>query len=46
LRGAFEFESRGPIEVKGKGVIETWFLLGRRGVTSDAKRDPVETAAE
>jgi len=26
----FEFERRGPIEVKGKGTIETWFLVGRR----------------
>jgi adenylate cyclase len=31
LRDQFEFERRGPVEVKGKGVIETWFLLGRRG---------------
>jgi class 3 adenylate cyclase len=46
LRGEFEFESRGPVEVKGKGVIETWFLLGRRGVTRGAVRDPVETAAD
>jgi class 3 adenylate cyclase len=30
LRDRFEFEPRGPIEVKGKGVIATWFLLGRR----------------
>jgi len=26
----FEFEPRGPVEVKGKGVIDTWFLVGRR----------------
>jgi class 3 adenylate cyclase len=30
LRDSFEFERRGPIEVKGKGRIETWFLVGRR----------------
>ena len=30
LKDAFDFESRGPIEVKGKGVIDTWFLVGRR----------------
>jgi class 3 adenylate cyclase len=29
LRARFAFERRGPIEVKGKGVIETWFLIGR-----------------
>jgi class 3 adenylate cyclase len=30
LRRAFEFERRGPVEVKGKGIIETWFLVGPR----------------
>jgi adenylate cyclase len=29
LGGRFTFERRGPIEVKGKGTIETWFLVGR-----------------
>ena len=27
LNGAFRFEERGEIEVKGKGVMQTWFLL-------------------
>ena len=30
LRDRFTFERRGPVEVKGKGIIETWFLAGRR----------------
>jgi class 3 adenylate cyclase len=30
LRDRFAFERRGPVEVKGKGIIETWFLLGPR----------------
>jgi class 3 adenylate cyclase len=30
LAGEFEFERRGIVDVKGKGPIETWFLLGRR----------------
>jgi class 3 adenylate cyclase len=30
LRGAFEFERRGIVSVKGKGEIETWFLTDRR----------------
>ena len=29
LRHAFAFERRGPVEVKGKGIIDTWFLTGR-----------------
>jgi len=27
---AFELERRGIVEVKGKGPIETWFVVGRR----------------
>jgi adenylate cyclase len=30
LRGRFDCEARGAIPVKGKGDIETWFLLGRK----------------
>jgi class 3 adenylate cyclase len=30
LAGAFEFERRGLVDVKGKGPIETWFVVGRR----------------
>jgi class 3 adenylate cyclase len=30
LADAFDFESRGLVNVKGKGEIETWFLVGRR----------------
>jgi adenylate cyclase len=30
LRGSFELEERGLIEVKGKGSTPTWFLLRRR----------------
>jgi class 3 adenylate cyclase len=29
LRERFQFESRGSIPVKGKGELETWFLVGR-----------------
>jgi adenylate cyclase len=34
LGDAFETERRGLIEVKGKGDMETWFLLGRRGTSA------------
>ena len=29
LGGDFAFEARGAVEVKGKGRMPTWFLLGR-----------------
>jgi adenylate cyclase/guanylate cyclase len=28
LEHAYRFERRGVVEVKGKGSIETWFLIG------------------
>ncbi len=28
LKHQFTFEARGEIEVKGKGVMRTWFLVG------------------
>jgi guanylate cyclase len=30
LRDAYEFEPRGTIEVKGKGAMEAWLLVGPR----------------
>jgi len=30
LAGQFELERRGTVEVKGKGTMETWFVVGRR----------------
>jgi guanylate cyclase len=31
LADEFECEPRGPIAVKGKGEIESWYLIGPRG---------------
>ncbi|WP_024444333.1 adenylate/guanylate cyclase domain-containing protein [Mycolicibacterium iranicum] len=30
LRHAFEFEERGVVDVKGKGPMHTWYLVGQR----------------
>jgi class 3 adenylate cyclase len=32
----FEFEPRGTVPIKGKGEVETWYLLGPRGTTVGA----------
>jgi adenylate cyclase len=34
LNGEFLLESRGVIEVKGKGEMQTWFLIGRKALES------------
>jgi class 3 adenylate cyclase len=31
LRDRYRFERRGPVQVKGKGELVTWFLVGRAG---------------
>jgi adenylate cyclase len=30
LKDQFVLEARGEIEVKGKGSMQTWFLVGRK----------------
>lgn len=38
LKDRFELEARGQIEVRGKGPMQTWFLVGRLGNHSRAER--------
>jgi adenylate cyclase len=33
LGDAYSFEPRGPLDIKGKGMMDTYFLLGARGKT-------------
>ena len=34
LRNCFVFEERGEVDVKGKGVMHTWYLVGRKVLTA------------
>jgi adenylate cyclase len=43
LNHAFLLEERGEVDVKGKGVMHTWYLVGRRD--DRAVRDAVEQGA-
>ncbi len=44
LRGRYRFEPRGLIEVKGKGPLQTYFLLGRAGQIGRAMGDQADPA--
>jgi class 3 adenylate cyclase len=39
LRDEFNCEPRGRVPVKGKGEMETWYLVGRRAEHSDRTQD-------
>jgi hypothetical protein len=39
LKDDFDFEPHGPIEVKGVGKMETWFLLGNRHIPVGARQE-------
>jgi guanylate cyclase len=45
IRDEFDCEPRGTVPVKGKGEMETWYLIGRRQRSSDVTEgtDPVLT---
>jgi guanylate cyclase len=34
VKGEFDCERRGPVAVKGKGEMETWYLVGRKASTA------------
>ena len=37
LRASFDVERRGEVEVKGKGLMETWFLAGEKAAVAAAE---------
>jgi guanylate cyclase len=43
IRDEFECEPRGTIDVKGKGLMRTWFLVGERGARAESARPGVAT---
>jgi guanylate cyclase len=45
LRDEFDCEPRGTIPVKGKGEMETWYLVGRREASASASASAVATAS-
>jgi adenylate cyclase len=44
IRNTFVLEERGEVEVKGKGLMRTWYLVGRQD--EDAVRASVEVTGE
>jgi adenylate cyclase len=44
LSNRFVFEERGDVEVKGKGVMHTWYLVGRNGKRERAAAGQQSTA--
>ncbi len=40
LRDEFEFTERGDVAVKGKGVMHTWYLVGRRPRAGSVEVEP------
>lgn len=43
IRQTFLLEERGEIDIKGKGLMRTWYLVGRR---DDAVRDSLEIGSQ
>jgi adenylate cyclase len=46
LKDDFVLQERGHIEVKGKGIMRTWYLIGRKAieVTDDQLAEDPRTA--
>ncbi|HVQ98864.1 MAG TPA: adenylate/guanylate cyclase domain-containing protein, partial [Mycobacterium sp.] len=40
LKHNFILQERGDVEVKGKGVMRTWYLVGRRSQAGAGRYEP------
>jgi len=45
LKDEFVCEPRGTVAVKGRGEMETWYVLGRRPGGAAARLDPIAEVA-
>jgi adenylate cyclase len=45
IRDEFTCEPRGTIDVKGKGPMRTWFLVGERRASAESARSSIATAS-
>jgi adenylate cyclase len=45
LGDAFTYEARGPVEIKGIGAQETWFLIAERHPEEDQLDAPLTPSA-
>ncbi|MGH3543732.1 MAG: adenylate/guanylate cyclase domain-containing protein [Mycobacterium sp.] len=44
LKGDYVLQERGDVDVKGKGVMRTWYLIGRRPGAGGVRADASQTA--
>jgi class 3 adenylate cyclase len=45
LENEFRFEPRGTVTIKGKGDMETWYLLGRRRAAAGSDPDALASVS-
>jgi adenylate cyclase len=46
LKDRFDFDARGPIEVRGKGEMHTWYLIGGKGSAKATPPSPTKVGSQ